>query len=476
VKLLRTGLLVALVLALVAVPSARRHLFTAGALGGFSAFDCGGAVLRAGHDPYRAEPLRACERALPSYRYDATGVVEPAPFPPVVLAAFEPLSAVPFAWALGMYALLALAAVAFAAWALQRITGFSLAFVGASLAVGALYQNLRFGELPPLIVGIVCAAALLLERGRPRAAALVAACSVIEPHVAAPVLLALFLAAKASRAVLLAAGVVLVAVSVVVFDPGLTLEYFLRALPAHGFAEVGASDQFSVTWIAHVLGAGDAAALRAGVVSYAVTTALGIVAGVRLAQRFARPALVVLVPAAFAVIGGPFIHDIQLPIAVPAALVLASVTTGRVRALALVAVGGLALTWYDDAGAVLALAALAVLAWTAPLTSGSRWRRAAFTVAACAGYACVILIFHRLSPAVHVALPTHPDVGGPPDELASDVWARFVRATAYGWTSLRTSAEKLPLWCALASLTLATVLAAWPPGALRRAPTSPPSR
>ena len=299
--------------------------------------------------------------------------------------------------------------------------------------------------------------------------------AVIEPHVAGPVVLALFLGVKASRATLAAAGVVLAAVSLA-FGPALTIEYFTRALPAHGLAEVGASDQFSVTWIAHVLGAGDVAALRAGVISYAVTTALGIVAGVRLAQRFARPAFVVLVPAAFAVIGGTFIHDIQLPIAIPAALLLASVTTGRVRALALAAVVGLALTWYDDFGAVLALAALAVLAWTAPLTFDSRWRRAALAASACAGYACIILVFHKLSPNVHVALPPHPDVGGPPGELASEVWGRFVRATAYGWTSLRTFAEKLPLWLALASLACAVLRAAWPPTALTREPTSPPSR
>ena len=433
-----------------------------------------GAAPRIGSVP--REPLRACERTLPSYRYDAAGVVEPAPFPPVVLAAFEPLSAVPFAWALGAFAALALAAFAFAVWALQRMTGFSPVFAGAALAVGALYQNLRFGELPPLVIGIVCAAALLLERGRPRAAAIVAALSVIEPHVAGPVVLALFLGVKASRATLAVIGIVLAAVSVVAFDPRLTLEYFARALPAHGLAEVTASDQFSVTWIAHVLGAGDVAALRAGVISYAVTTALGIVAGVRLAQRFARPAFLVLVPAAFAVIGGPFIHDIQLPIAVPAALLLASVTTGRVRALALVAVAGLALTWYDDFGAVLALGALAVLAWTAPLAFTSPSRRAAFAVSACIGYACIILVFHKLSPNVHVALPPHPDVGGPPSELASEVWGRFVRATAYGWPSVRTSAEKLPLWFALAALAYAVLRAAWPPTALRREPTSPPSR
>ena len=133
-----------------------------------------------------------------------------------------------------------------------------------------------------------------------------------------------------------------------------------------------ANDQYSVTWIAHVLGAPDGWALRAGSLAYAATAALGVLAGKRLATRFGRPAFVVLVPAAFAVTGGLFIHDLQLPIALPAALLLASVTTGRVRALALAAAIVLAVTWFDDFGAVLALARWAC--WRGRRRSRSRTR------------------------------------------------------------------------------------------------------
>jgi hypothetical protein len=462
VRLLRTGFLLAVVVALVAAPYTRRHLFGPEGLAGFAAFYCGGDVVRRGHDPYRTEPLRACEQALPSYRYGAAGVVEPAPFPPVVLFAFGALAALPFAWAVGVYALLALVAIAFAAWALQRMTGFSPYFVGASLAIGALYQNLKFGQLPPLVIGVVCAAALLLERGRPRTAALVASLSLIEPHVAGPVLLALFVASKASRLTLAIAGAVVAGVSAVVLDPALSLEYFMRALPAHAASEVTANDQFSVTWLAHALGATDTAALRAGAISYALMAVLGILAGVRLAQRFARPAFIVLVPAAFAVIGGTFIHDIQLPIAVPAALLLASVTSGRARAVALAAVMLLAVMWFDDFSAALCLAALAMLAWTAPFGWANDRQRMVFTACVCAAYAGAILVFHRLPSDIHAALPAHPDVGGSPQEVASAVWGRFVRMTGYGWASMRTAAEKLPLWTALGLLLYAVLRAAVP--------------
>jgi hypothetical protein len=85
----------------------------------------------------------------------------------------------------------------------------------------------------------------------------------------------------------------------------------------------------------------------------------------------------------------------------------------------------------------------------------------------CAAFALVILGFHRLPGGASVALPAHPDLGGPPGELASEVWGRYVRATAYGHASLRIVAEKLPLFGALVLLAYATFATAR--GAARRA-------
>jgi hypothetical protein len=454
--LLWIGAVLLLAAVVAAVPYARRHVYTPTSLGGFAAFACGGRVLREGADPYRTEPLRACEQALPSYNYGAAGVVEPAPFPPVVLLAFAPLSSLPFGAAFVLYAVLALVAIGVATWALTRLTGFSVTFVGASLVVAALYQNLKFGQLPPLVIGILCGAALLLERGRAGWAVAVAALALVEPHVAAPVLVALLVASKPARLPIVAAGVVLAGLSLVFVAPATTLEYFLNALPAHAASEVGAADQYSVTWLAHQAHVSDAVALRLGGLSYLVAATLGIILAMRLAQRFGRPAFLVLVPAAFAMIGGTFIHDIQLPIALPAALLLLAVAQGRARVAALVAVMGLAVSWFDDSTALLGLAALAVLAWTSPLAAAAPRRRVAVTLAVCAGYALVIVAFHRLPAAVAMASPAHTDVGGPPGELASEVWGRFVRATPYGYASLRTVAEKVPLFGALLVLACAT--------------------
>jgi hypothetical protein len=454
--LLWIGIVLVLVAVVSALPYARRHVYNPSSLSGFAAFSCAGQVLRQGADPYRAEPLRSCEQALPSYRYDAAGAVEPAPFPPVVLLAFAPLSLLPFGAAFALYAALALAAIGVATWALVRLSGLPVAFVAASLAVSALYQNLKFGEIPPLVIGILCGAALLLERRRYGWAVAVAALALIEPHVAAPVLVALLIASKPARLPIVIAGAVLAGLSLVLVPPATTLEYFLGVLPAHAASEVGASDQYSLTWIAHQLGAPDVVALRLGTVAYVVAATLGIILAMRLAARFGRPAFLVLVPAAFAMIGGAFIHDIQLPIALPAALLLLAVAEGRARVAALAAVMALAVSWFDDSGALLGIAALAVLVWTSPLAPDAPLRRVAVAIAVCAGFALVIAAFHRLPGGLAVALPAHPDVGGPPGELASEVWGRYVRATAYGYSSLRTVAEKLPLFGALLLLAYAT--------------------
>jgi hypothetical protein len=64
------------------------------------------------------------------------------------------------------------------------------------------------------------------------------------------------------------------------------------------------------------------AALVLGNASYALLCVLGIVVARRLARSLAAPELLVLVPPAFAVFGGPFVHLTQIAVAIPALIVL----------------------------------------------------------------------------------------------------------------------------------------------------------
>ena len=461
---LETVLFAGLALLVLSVPFAGGRFVAKAPISGFGAFYCAGQTVRAGRDPYRVQPLLDCERSLPSYRYAAVGVVEPAPLPPFVLAGFALLSLLPFVWALGAFIVLSVAAVAAAAWALDRIAGCGVPFAGAALVFSALYDNVLLAEIPPLVVGFLSVAALLAERGRFAAASAVAALALVQPHVAAPAAVAMFLAFRPARLPLAGLAVAAAGLSLAVTGFATSVEYFASVLPAHAASEVAAKDQYSLTWVLHELGASDALALRAGGASYVVAAVAGIAVALRAAARFGRPALIVLVPAAFALIGGSYIHDLQLPIALPAAVVLLTVVPGPWRAVVMAGIVLLSVPWYGGRVIAAAAGAIAVMMWYSPVAARVPVRRAAWAGAVCAAYVAVVLGIHRLPGLPHAVAGMLPDVSGGANELASAVWARFVRATAYGQSSARDVAVKLPLWTGLLLVGAAALATALRPG------------
>lgn len=442
------------VCAVIVSPFVRGRFVTTAPLGGFGAFYCGGVAVRTGHDPYLVEPLRTCERALPLRPEPVTASVEPAPLPPFVLAPFALLSFLPFSWALATFLVLLVVGIGAAVWALQRLTGFRLEFIGAMLLVTALYHNMLFGEVPPLVIATLCVGAILIERGRCVWGTLVAAGSLIEPHVAAPVLIAMFIFLKSSRLPLALTAASLAAVSLVAVGPATAIEYFSQAVPLHALSEVAANDQYSLTWVLHEFGVGDTLAVRFGTISYIVASAAGIALAFRLARRYERPAFLLLVPALFAMVGGTFIHDIQLPIALPAALLMLAVSPRPLRGAILAGAALLALPWYDSKALLFGFPVLAILIWTMPGTLDTR-RKVTIAVAACAAFACAMYLIHQLPSAVPPATPIH--IAADAHENASIVWRRFVNATGYGQAGAKTIVLKLPLWLGLLSLAATAV-------------------
>lgn len=432
----------------------RRHDFAARLpAGAYEAFYCAGAVLGAGGDPYTVEPLASCESGLP-YHARIGNFVEPAPLPPFVLAAFIPLARIPPAASFAVFAALVVAAGVVTVLALRALTGLPWLMLGGAFLVGTTYHDELQGELPALaIVALVCGA-LLLERERPRAAALVALGALTAPAVAAPALLALFAFVPKSRLTLVASGIGAVALSVAVAGPAALFEYFARVLPAQAAAETSAVDQYSLTWVLHMLGAGDRAAVAAGSLAYLAACVAGIALAFFLARRTGRRAFLLLAPPAFAVIGGSYVHDIQLPIALPAALLLFTVAGERPRVALVAAIAILASVWGDGVTTVAsALAIACVVAGAAGATRG---------VAAGVLFAAAAVLVARLpagdSVAHTVSLARHP--GG---ELASQPWAEFVRTTDYGRLTARLLVEKIVYFSA--SLTIAAMVVA---EALRR--------
>ncbi|HKU80921.1 MAG TPA: hypothetical protein VJP76_02035, partial [Candidatus Tumulicola sp.] len=284
----------------------------------FKAFYCAGESLLHGRDPYEVEPLRACEHRiapgeLPPY------AVEPAPLPGYALAPWAALAALPFEVARAVFAVTLAAALVVTAAAIASIA--SLDVVAVALALLAMwYLNLAFGEIPPIAVAGVAFSALMLRRQRPWGVAAGAAVAAIEPHLALPLWLSLALFVPRVRVPLALTGLGLVLLDLAAGGPRLAWEFATVALPAQAASEVFAADQFSLTHLAAMAGSVPTLALLAGTLSYALMIALGLIAGCRLSGGRA-PEYLALVPPAFVLVGGTFVHDLQFLAALPLALV-----------------------------------------------------------------------------------------------------------------------------------------------------------
>jgi hypothetical protein len=428
---------------------------------GFLAFACAGAAVAGHHDPYVIEPLRTCEhradpRFFSSTRY-AQQWVEPAPLPPYALAGFGLLAAMPFAaaetvWYVTLF--LAVWAAALLAW---RVTGVHPVIACFALCVPAA-TNIYYGELVPLVVAGILLCAFGLLRARRLLACAGAVITLIEPHVGLPLFLALLIGDRSLRALLILSALALAALSLLASGFEVNLQYFTRTLPLHARAEIGAIDQYSLTWVAHVIGMPDDAALVVGSVCYTAVLVAGVAAGLFLSRHHRAPAFLALTPPAFAVIGGAFVHDLQLMAAVPLAF---GMTTLRPRsfwpwiAIVLLSIPGSWLWWSKPLLALWVLSSSVVSIW--PLSrrfAGSRlW---AAIVLICTGFACLAIVMHHfasVSPASHAALPNLPS-----DASASVMWA----ASLLPWphVEIALALSKCAGWAGLAILASMAVRAA----------------
>ena len=92
-------------------------------------------------------------------------------------------------------------------------------------------------------------------------------------------------------------------------------QYFGSVLPDQARFDLGSIVQFGLSSMLHNFGLPDRAALAIGSLQYAVFVALGIAWAGKLKQQ--SLAMVVLVPIAFAVTGGVYIHLTQLAAVLP---------------------------------------------------------------------------------------------------------------------------------------------------------------
>jgi hypothetical protein len=441
-----------LLCAVLAAPAAW-HLGAGGLMRDFNAFYCAGSALGAHADPYLAEPLGTCERAAKPWGLHSQipHLSMPAPLPPYALAPFVLLVHLPYGAAALAWFALSLACVIASAWALRALTGLPFGALLAALALGDGYAALSLGQVVPLAVAGLTFAAWALARGRFALAGLFAAVAMIEPHVGLPACIALFCFAPRSRAALAGCAFACAALSFALAGPALNLEYVRAVLPAHALSELANEKQLSLTLVAHQFGLTDTLALRLGSLSYLLMLAAGLAAAKILAERLSSPGLLVTLPVAFTLAGGPFIHIAQIAAAVPAtALLFAALPERRVPlgfALGLIAVPWVQFLNLGTAFPLFAALAVLALAWGL----GVERPIAAIALAVAALFVAIapsLFLVDVPDPAAAIARAYDPAA------LAETTWGVFVRAIAQS-NGVSYTLAKLPTWAGL--LTIAAV-------------------
>jgi len=404
---------------------------------------CAGTAANAGASPYALEPIRTCEHryAAPLLRA-SPNLAMPFVMPGYVVPLVRLLAGMPFAAAAALYTALAALALLAAIVLSARALNVGMLPAAAGIALSAGFTSIPLGQVGTFELLAIAAAGWALAKRHDALAALCAAASLVEPHVGAFVVVALFVLAPRTRTVIVLACAALALAAVAFSAPREQLAYLTSSLPGQAYANIRGNEQYSLTYVAAFLGAPDRLALALG----SLSTLLLLVASVPVARACAlrgQRAALAFVPAAFAVVGGAYIHLTQIALAAPAALLFVAIARDRrEKIFAGAAFVLLAIPWPFPAQTkqllVLSLLAVALVAWH--VTAGSL-RAVAAIVVVC--WAAMFWTENHLAPADRIpVLPHYP--ASTPIALEVRAWTEQVaNPTAYG------TALKLPTWCGL---------------------------
>jgi hypothetical protein len=426
-------------------------------MGDFRAFYCAARVASQGADPYHTEPLRSCETAIgPKVFFEKNpGVTIPAPLPGYALAALVPLAMLPFGIAAALWAALLLLAVTACIVALARFGAVSWEIALAVFALSLGMLSLPFGEVVPLALGFICLAAYAAWRGRPRAAAFLAAGAMVEPHLGLPACIALAVWLPATRVPLALSFAALGSLSLILLGPVTNLEYVSSVLPAHALSEITRDTQYSLTAVLASLGVAPGIAMRAGLLCYIAMLAAGTFVGGRLARQTRNDAFVVCMPVAFAVFGGTFIHATQIAAALPAAVLIVTTAPREYRPWGVAAMLLLAVPWGWAVSPALMIAPLFPIGFLAWRYWGDNLAVVLLVAIAAAALTFGLEMLYTLAVPLTLA---HAAGTAIDPRLAEASWSIYSQNGSKG--SLAAWAVRLPTWAGLVLLLIASTRAA----------------
>ncbi|HEV2260786.1 MAG TPA: glycosyltransferase family 87 protein [Candidatus Rubrimentiphilum sp.] len=349
-------------------------------------------------------------------------VALPAPLPGYALALFIPLARLPLEWAGFIWMMFLLGAVGVTLLALRRLTGFEYVVLVAAIILSDVLFLVPTGQLVPVVVAAICLCGLWLRSGNYLGAGVAAAATMIEPNIGLAVCVAIFVWCARTRGALVVCAIILAGLSLEVLGISRNAEYLLKVLPAQALSEISSDTQYGLAGVLARLGVETQSALRWGLLSYIAMFVIGIAAAGRLAQKTLDPACLAVVPAAFVLLGGTYLHAAQLAAALPAALLLSSVRRSRIFGIALVL---LAVPWEPVVRtaylAPIAILVVLLLSWS--LSHGNM--RLALAASLLATFFILIAnwAFIRNQPAFSPSHVLRPD----PHALAESSWGIFMR-------------------------------------------------
>ena len=258
----------------------------------FRAYYCASLAQRLGRDPYFTASVHECESKTPAPYYRAPkNVTVPAPYPPYALAFFAPLTFLPFAVAAILWWIALALSILLAAYALARIARQPMLVAWGALVLSLGLTSFWSGNVMPVAFAALIVAALAVQRGRLAIAVPALAIAMVEPQVALPAAIGLFVACSRVRVALILAAALLGVISVASCGVAQTLSYLTAVAPAHALSEVSRDNQYSLSTVLAALGVPDVSAALAGSISYVIVSAVGVLVALRLARRFDDPSL-----------------------------------------------------------------------------------------------------------------------------------------------------------------------------------------
>src|ERR1700733_933253 len=372
-------------------PMARldRHLLD------FRVFWCAGQTALAGGDPYLTEPLRSCEHRHAAGPLAASpNLVMPFALPPYDVPVLAALAREPFEAAGLLFTAASVLALAAGVALVSASARVPIGLCAAGLCMSAGLPSIVLGQWAPFELLAVSATAFALSRNRDALAGACAVATLFAPHVGTFVVAGVAVLVPRAR---LALGIGIAVLATVTVLTG-TGSSYLTTIPLHAAAEARSAEQYSLTFLLASAGTPVGLALALGTLSSCAALAAAVLLANSGRNAGSRSA-VAFVPAAFAALGGTFLHITQMALVVPAALLLFRHGQSRTaRALGGLAVILLAIPWPYPVYVKHSLAlTLVVLVVTTYAVLGGRLRIVMALAAAC--WLVLIPIENRPPPA-----------------------------------------------------------------------------